>query len=231
MEDSPRKNNSHAEASNAADAACLDTVEDMDTSGPEPLTLPADVCKVSILWINGSTNSVTLAFVGEEFRDQLFQFEELLQSEFNKGQLQPITTGMMCVAFYKGQFNRAHVGSIEGEKVNCFFPDHGDSASLTPEHLRPLDPEVNRKLPYQAIKVSMHGLHDIAYSTTAITALRDLTLGKTCIAIPMYWDENKSWLSVVLFDTTDDKVININEEIRIRFNTIKYRSTISPRGL
>ncbi|KAL3873955.1 hypothetical protein ACJMK2_037031 [Sinanodonta woodiana] len=215
MEDSPRKNNSHAEASNAADAACLDTVEDMDTSVPEPLTLPADVCKVSILWINGSTNSVTLAFVGEEFSDQLFQFEELLQSEFNKGQLQPITTGMMCVAFYKGQFNRAH--------VNCFFPDHGDSASLTPEHLRPLDPE--------AIKVSMHGLHDIAYSTTAITALRDLTLGKTCIAIPMYWDENKSWLSVVLFDTTDDKVININEEIRIRFNTIKYRSTISPRGL
>lgn len=50
-------------------------------------------------------------------QDQLFQFEELLQSEFNKGQLQPITTGMMCVAFYKGQFNRAHVGSIEGEKV------------------------------------------------------------------------------------------------------------------
>ncbi|KAL3854027.1 hypothetical protein ACJMK2_013309 [Sinanodonta woodiana] len=231
MEESPRKINSHAGSCNAADAACLDTVEDMDTSGPEPLTLPADVCKVSIMWINGSTNSVTLRFLGEDFSDKLFQFEDLLQREFTKEQLQPITTGMMCVAYYKGQFNRAHIGSIQGDKVNCFFPDHGDSATLTPEYLRPLDPEVNRKLPYQAIKVSLHGLHDIAYSTTAITALRDLTLGKTCIAIPMYWDENASWLSVVLFDSTDDKVININEEIKIRHNLIKSRSTISPRGL
>ncbi|KAK3606589.1 hypothetical protein CHS0354_020466 [Potamilus streckersoni] len=231
MEDSHRKINGHTEWSNATDAACANKEEDMDTSDPEPLTLPTETWEVYIIWVNGSTNSVTLRFVGDAYSDQLSQFEDLLHHEFTKKKFEHLTTGMMCVADYEGRFNRAKILSIEDGKVNCVFPDHGDSVTLTPEHIKRLDPEVNRRLPYQAIQVSLYGLQDIAHTTTAITALRNLTLGKTCIAVPVNWDENASFLSVVLFDITGDRVININEEIHVRYNVVKRRSTISPRGL
>ena len=40
--------------------------------------------------------------------------------------------------------------------VTCYFPDHGDTDWQIPEQLKPLDPEINKLLPYQAIELSLY---------------------------------------------------------------------------
>ncbi|KAK3582148.1 hypothetical protein CHS0354_017260 [Potamilus streckersoni] len=231
MEDSHRNINSHTEWSNATDAACAHKEEDRDTSDPEPLALLGDVWEVYIMWMDDSTESVIFRIVGDEYSGKLSQFEDQLEQEFMKNQIEPITTGMLCIAYFEGRFSRVKVVSIEDGKVNCFFPDYGGPATLNKEHIKRLDPEVNRRLPYQAIQVSLHGLQDIANTTIAVDTFCDLTREKTCIAVPANWDENAFLLSVVLFDITGDNIININEEIRRRFNSVQSRYTFSARGL
>ncbi|KAL3854026.1 hypothetical protein ACJMK2_013308 [Sinanodonta woodiana] len=193
----------------------------------EPLSVPSGPSQAYVMGVDGSTNCVAIRLIGEDYSDQLDQFEELLQTEFTKDQSQPIKTGMMCVAYYKQRFSRAQIISIEDEQVRCFFPDHAQIDSLNLAYLRPLDPEVNRKLPYQALAVSLHGLEHIAENTTAISTLLDFTRGVICVAIPTFWNRYDSVLSVVLFDSTG--YFNINEAIRIRCR--QSRSNISPRGL
>ena len=67
-------------------------------------------------------------------------------------------------------------------QVTCYFPDHGDTDWQIPDQLRPLDPEINKLLPYQAIEVSLYGLEDVATNVTALSKLCDLALANTCVA-------------------------------------------------
>ena len=71
-------------------------------------------------------------------------------------------------------------------QVTCYFPDHGDTDWQIPEQLVPLDPEVNKLLPYQAIEVSLYGLEEVATNVTALSKLCDLALANTCVAEVVY---------------------------------------------
>ena len=66
--------------------------------------------------------------------------------------------------------------------MTCYFPDHGDTDWQIPEQLKPLDPEINKLLPYQAIEVSLYGLEEVATNITALSKLCDLALANTCVA-------------------------------------------------
>ncbi|KAL3890205.1 hypothetical protein ACJMK2_002497 [Sinanodonta woodiana] len=185
--------------------------EEEDASCPDPITLPDEkTWDVHITFINDSTNSVMMRFVGESYSDQLDLFESLLEQEFKKQKSEPVTEGMICVAHDDELYHRVHVESIMNKKVVCFFLDHGDTNVLTMEQLRPLDAAINKKLPYQAVPVSLYGLEEVAENMTVLSKLCELALGKTCVAEPV--NRNDSF-SVILYDTTGDSDININEEI------------------
>ncbi|KAK3580264.1 hypothetical protein CHS0354_023500 [Potamilus streckersoni] len=57
--------------------------------------------------------------------------------------------------------------------------------NMDPEHLRPLDPAIYRKLSYQATNVSLHGLGHVAQNPTALAVLRTMALGRSRVAVPI----------------------------------------------
>ncbi|KAK3580267.1 hypothetical protein CHS0354_023503 [Potamilus streckersoni] len=186
-------------------------VEVINTSEPEPLTLPTNpVWDVHILNICGSTDRVVIRFIGAEYSDQLDLFEHMLEEEFNKGKTQQITEGMICVAHIHGLYHRVKVLSIEERNICCFFMDYADMETIDSEQLRPLDTAINRKLPYQATNVALHGLGHVAQNPTALAVLRTMALGRSRVAVPIMSDDS---IGIVLYDTFGDIDININEEI------------------
>ncbi|KAL3883003.1 hypothetical protein ACJMK2_029317 [Sinanodonta woodiana] len=212
---------------NAEEKDCIKNDEkDMETSDPEPLTLPRDqYWDVYLAHVGGSTNYVLIRFVGEEYSDQLHIFENALEEEFRKGKTTQITVGMVYVAYTDDLYHRVKVLSVDDEKITCFFLDHGDVDILNTEDLRPLDKAINRKLPYQIINASLHGLGNVSQNETALTVLSQMALGRSCVAEPIVRYDEES-IELVLYDTNGGVDININEEIiqQVRNTIRKSRS-------
>ena len=68
-----------------------------------------------------------------------------------------ITVGTFCVARYEdGGWYRAQVAGVEGENIDVFYIDYGDSATLPLSSIRSLKPKFS-SLPAQAVKCSLKG--------------------------------------------------------------------------
>ena len=68
-----------------------------------------------------------------------------------------ISVGTFCVARYEdGGWYRAQVTGVQGESIDVFYIDYGDSATLPLSSIRSLKPEFS-SLPAQAIKCSLKG--------------------------------------------------------------------------
>ncbi|KAK3580265.1 hypothetical protein CHS0354_023501 [Potamilus streckersoni] len=113
-------------------------VEVINTSDPEPLTLPSNlVWDVHIMNIYGSKDREVIRFIRAEY------------------------------------------------SIICFFMDYADMETVDSEQLKPIDPAINRKLPYQATKVSLHGLGHVAQKPIALDVLRSMALGRSRVAVPI----------------------------------------------
>ena len=68
-----------------------------------------------------------------------------------------ISVGTFCVARYEdGGWYRAQVNGVQGESIDVFYIDYGDSATLPLSSIRSLKPEFS-SLPAQAVKCSLKG--------------------------------------------------------------------------
>ena len=68
-----------------------------------------------------------------------------------------ISVGTFCVARYEdGGWYRAQVTGVQGESIDVFYIDYGDSATLPLSSIRSLKPDFS-SLPTQAVKCSLKG--------------------------------------------------------------------------
>ena len=71
--------------------------------------------------------------------------------------LTSISVGTCCIARYEdGGWYRAQVTGVQGESIDVFYIDYGDSATLPLNSIRSLKPEFS-SLPAQAVKCSLKG--------------------------------------------------------------------------
>ncbi|XP_052762944.1 tudor domain-containing protein 7-like isoform X2 [Mya arenaria] len=179
---------------------------------PAELLLPEDKeWDVHITYISSSTESVMLRLVGEEFSDKLDAYQSKLQDAFRSSPDETrILENHTYVAMDDDLFHRVRVISKGDKMVKCYFLDHGDTDDLLPMQLRALDPQINRMLPYQAVEVSLYGLEEVCTNITALERMCELALGKTCVAEVI---DRVDIPAVVLYDTSGDSDLNINETI------------------
>ncbi|WAR16290.1 TDRD7-like protein, partial [Mya arenaria] len=174
----------------------------------EDLLLPEDKeWDVHITYISSSTESVMLRLVGEEFSDKLDAYQDAFRSSPDETR---ILENHTYVAMDDDLFHRVRVISKGDKMVKCYFLDHGDTDDLLPMQLRALDPQINRMLPYQAVEVSLYGLEEVCTNITALERMCELALGKTCVAEVI---DRVDIPAVVLYDTSGDSDLNINETI------------------
>ena len=188
-------------------------IEDTDTENePEPLKLPeGNEWDFYVSFINQSSNSVVGRLVGEQYSEKLDEYEKLLVEAYKNCTTECTIEEDKCYVTYVDDFyHRIRVLSINDQMVECYFIDHGDSEILNKSCLKYLDPAINKILPYQAVEVSLYGLQEIASNSTTIEKLIDLALSKTCVADVVSREDG---LSVILFDTSNEQDVNINEVI------------------
>ncbi|KAK3087348.1 hypothetical protein FSP39_004943 [Pinctada imbricata] len=190
-------------------------IEEED-SEPEILQLPEDnQWDIYVSFINSSTNSVMVRLIGDQYSELLEEHELKLEEAFHSAGDTPteFKVDQVCVAYVDELYHRVRVLKKEGKWIEVFFLDHGDTDKVIPDQLRPLDPASNKSLPYQVIEVSLYGLEDpsISENVGALEMVFDLALGKTCVADVVSRD---SGISLVLYDTSGEQDININELIK-----------------
>lgn len=189
-----------------------DDDEDEDDLHPVDLVLPEDKeWDVHVTYVSSTTESVMVRLVGDEYSDKLDKFQSKLQEAFrNSSNEGPILPDRTYIAYDDDLYHRVRVMSQDDKKVECYFLDHGDTDELLHEQLHPIDPAVNKQLPYQAVEVSLYGLEDHCQNITALERICELALGRTLVAEVVERDDIPS---VILYDTSSDSDININETI------------------
>ena len=83
------------------------------------------------------------------------RLEEYYSTEQNS--LTSVSSGCFCVALYEeGGWYRARVNQVQGETVDVFYIDYGDSATLPLNSIREITPEFS-SLPAQAVQCCLKG--------------------------------------------------------------------------
>ncbi|XP_041361192.1 tudor domain-containing protein 7-like isoform X1 [Gigantopelta aegis] len=198
---------------NGLEAEKPDTKEREIDGEPDELVLPDNKCwdvYVSFLTPNLEVN---MRLVGEEYSDRLEELEKIMEGLYSlTNSTSPITDGMICIASVDNLFHRVRVYSVADGKASVYFCDHGDKEIIDTSKLRPLPPDLNRTLPYQAIQCHLYGFETLVNHVAALEVLLDLALGKILVAEVMSRDED---ISVVLFDTESKEDTNINEIVAL----------------
>ncbi|KAL9980435.1 hypothetical protein ACROYT_G009026 [Oculina patagonica] len=87
--------------------------------------------------------------------DLMNRLEEHYSSD--QGTVTSISVGTFCVAHYEdGGWYRAKVTAVQGQSVDVFYIDYGDTATLPLSSIRSLKPEFS-SLPAQAVKCCLKG--------------------------------------------------------------------------
>lgn len=125
----------------------------------------------SIQWNSGDKVAVSVSFVesaqifycqpSESF-DDLDDLMTKLEEHYStiQGDVTSVSAGSFCVAKYEdGGWYRAQVIDVQGQTVNAFYIDYGDTATLPLNSIRTLKPEF-ATLPAQAVQCSLKGFSD-----------------------------------------------------------------------
>ncbi|KAL4217941.1 Tudor domain-containing protein 7 [Mactra antiquata] len=183
-----------------------------DSLHPADLQLPEEKeWDVHVTYISTTLMSIMLRLVGEDYSDKLDGYQVTLEEAYRQCSSEsPITEGVTYIAFDDDLFHRVRMISEKDGRVECYFLDHGDTDVLLPQQLRPIDPQINKLLPYQAVEVSLYGLEEVATNMTALQEMCELALGKSCVAEIVDREEIPS---IILYDTSGEKDVNINDAI------------------
>ncbi|XP_022125814.2 putative ATP-dependent RNA helicase TDRD12 isoform X2 [Pieris rapae] len=115
-------------------------------------------------------------------------------------------------------YERARVDKIEGDIINCFFVDQGDSANIQLKDARPISDKLINKLPFQSIECRLIGIKPVGnlwtdYCNTWLSNYADEGT-KHFFAKPFYKQPaittggNKYSIALVDTSTSADIIIN-----------------------
>ncbi|CAM1154340.1 PAK3 (predicted) [Pycnogonum litorale] len=192
-------------------ASDLSTSSRSETMSPPPLVLPDDNSfPVFVTHINSPKNIVfRLVDYSSEYDDlanDMYMFyqdhqQPALSVEVNKVYAAKIDESWLRVSVLA-------IHTANG-KAQCVFLDVGEIEYIEPSCLHILNDQF-KMLPYQAIQCQLHGLDEIANNNNAFIHVISLVRGKTFFAAVVNRGEP---ISVILYDTSTDTDININEKL------------------
>lgn len=144
------------------------------------------------------------------------------KSDITKQRVEALVVGDIVAAPYKdhGTWNRARVlGVLASGLVDLYYVDYGDNSELPRDALRPMRSDF-LSLPFQAIECSLAGVkpQGDVWTEEALLAFEDLThcaLWKPLQARLCSYShcEATSWPSVRLYDASEDKSLDVGEEL------------------
>ncbi|XP_064652910.1 tudor domain-containing protein 7-like isoform X2 [Lineus longissimus] len=179
---------------------------------PDTLVIPDDEnLDVFVSFIN-KTSDVVVRLVGPNYSELLEDLEEKMERFYTKKTIPPtfVRAGTLYALVNENDdglsVNRVRAIHVDGEEVNVSFMDHGGRETVKVSQLRNLDNKF-RKLPYQAITVSLSGLEEFETNEEILEKLLDDVLGKSCLAKVVSRSDR---LSVILFDTSSENDVNVN---------------------
>ncbi|XP_040564826.1 tudor domain-containing protein 7 [Lepeophtheirus salmonis] len=121
--------------------------------------------------------------------------------------------GCLYAAKLDTDWHRVRVTNVHGIKVTCYFIDHGDEDDLNVQNLRPIHPKF-LKLPPQALSIKLAGFENLVDADdTILTYMRENVLGRSLVAEVVSRGEKGTDPTLILFDTSTEKDININKKI------------------
>ena len=136
--------------------------KDMKTTGQPPSSVasiqlkPGDKVDVFIPFVESAQKFFCqVSQNSSDLDDLMIKLEEHYSSD--QEIVTSVVAGSFCVAQYEdGGWYRAQVSRVEGESIDLFYIDYGDTATLPLGSIRPLKPEFS-SLPAQAINCCLKG--------------------------------------------------------------------------
>ncbi|CAG9117671.1 unnamed protein product [Plutella xylostella] len=208
-------NNESPVAPSPADTTVLDDSIDSDLP---PLQFPDDNYWNVFVTVANSTLEIWLRIIGVQYSDA---FEALLAdmgrhydrygTSVEKSML--INNAWYAVNLEDGGWQRAKILEIEEDRATVFLGDHGDDDVVSLDKIKILEPQF-RKLPAQAILCRLEGAEELAASSQAGELVRARLQGEVLVAAPGPRDDPaEPAVSVVLYDTSTARDLNLNKEI------------------
>ncbi|CAL4125512.1 unnamed protein product [Meganyctiphanes norvegica] len=193
-------------------------LKDTSNESQESVQIPALKMPESNFWDVYCTyikdcNNIYFRFIGEVYSnayDDLVTDMELYYME--EKNLSPVTTptfGAVYAASHDESWYRVQLLGLDGDEASVMFIDHGDREVISVKNLHHLKNQFG-KLPAQGVQCSLAGLDFAPLDGSTLIVLQQMALGKPLVAQVM---SRNIVTSVVLFDTSTNDDININEKI------------------
>ncbi|XP_043246094.1 tudor domain-containing protein 7A-like [Amphibalanus amphitrite] len=190
-------------APTAAPAGCLTRLDTVQL--PDEEMFP--------VWVTCVLSGSQLAFrlIGEQYTDRLDDLMTEMEVSLVEEQ-RPVTPviGGIYLAQVDGTPHRVQVTDILDDMVSAFFVDIGLTELVAARSLRPLDAARFGQLPGQALHASLSGVDGERPGATE--ALSRLVLRKSLICQVVVAEDSR--LEVVLFDTSGEDDVNINQTLQ-----------------
>lgn len=167
---------------------------------------------------------VHFRLIGENYNgayeDMITEMELYYMEDKNKSQVSEPKKGHIYAAAHDDSWCRVKVLKISGNEATVCFFDHGDEEDINTSQLYELH-EKFKELPAQAVCCSLAGLEFGGKDQASLSLLQNLALGQTLVAQVM---SRGNTISLVLYNTTTDDDVNINEKVSEQMD----RSFIEP---
>ncbi|XP_077517345.1 uncharacterized protein LOC144128132 isoform X2 [Amblyomma americanum] len=163
-----------------------------------------------------STNNVCFRFINYDaeysqlLEDMAAFYNGPAGSAASRGTVQALPDELYAT-LHDGRWLRVQVVALhdEGQKVECFFVDEGNTSLLPPAALVELD-DAFAAVPLQAIRCQLDGLAEYAKCGDVADILSDVLLGKTLVAEIVNREEP---VSVIMFDTWGPEDVDLNNVV------------------
>ncbi|XP_077519206.1 tudor domain-containing protein 7A-like isoform X1 [Amblyomma americanum] len=182
---------------------------------PDKLSLPeSNHWDVYITYV-ASTAEVYFRFV--DLNDQYWQLRDDMESFYKANSLpiSEIDDTATCAVNVDGNWLRMQVIDIQDGKAECISVDNGDITIVPLKNVHKLDQKF-LSLPFQAVHCQLDELLEFADDKQANKLLTDLSVGKCLIAEVT---AREPVLTVILYDTSTDEDVNLNELLLKRLET------------
>lgn len=152
-----------------------------------------------------------------DFNDQYWELRDNMDNFYavNSLPVSEFEDAAMCAANVDDSWLRVQVLDFQDGKAECVSVDHGDVIIAPLKNVHKLDQKF-LSLPFQAVHCQLDELLDFADDEQANKLLNDLSVDKCLIAEVT---AREPVLTVILYDTSTDEDVNLNELLLKRLET------------
>uniref|UniRef100_A0A1B6CR68 Tudor domain-containing protein n=1 Tax=Clastoptera arizonana TaxID=38151 RepID=A0A1B6CR68_9HEMI len=201
--------------------ASLNTVLSAPIKHEETLQMPDLVMPAEIQWsvYITSVNSVTeiwARLIGDDYSAKFENMTTEMEMHYLNISAKEIVLNPQVNNFYAAPFEdtwfRVHVKDIVNGKAICWLIDHGEYEEFHVEKLFKLDKKFY-SLPKQIFRCQLFGLEDYADEKILTNLMIEMLPGKIFVANIESRDTSKDIITLVLYDTSTDEDVNVNEKL------------------